>query len=455
LANVRLFVLFRTAFNARFYYPIFTILFLDFGLTLSQFAMLNAVWAGTIVLMEVPSGALADVMGRRNLLVFTGWVMVIEIALICLAPRSNTDVLFLCFLVNRVLSGVAEAAASGADEALAYDTLKANGMAHLWGRVLEVQMRVRSLAVIVAMSLGAAVYDPDLVQGVLSALGTEITVSKAVTLRLPLWLTLVMALVTLAAALKMREPDSGSTGSTATCQRPGIAGCKSAVFGALGMTLSAGRWILNTPFALVLIGAGLLFDGILRVVLTLTSQYYRLIDLPEAAFGLIGSALGLLGLVVPRLARAMAENRTPRFNLAVLAAMTVIGLAGLVPVWPVYGVLPVVLLAAVMYLINHFMSHYLNRITDSSRRATVLSFKGLAFNLSYGLAGIGYTLMLERLRSHDPGRLAAGMSPGAVEDQIFVASLATFPWIFMAALTVLVASAAWHLRRSDEHRQIG
>ncbi|MDH3869135.1 MAG: hypothetical protein OET08_07150, partial [Desulfuromonadales bacterium] len=45
IPNVRLFIIFRVLFNARFYYPVFSILFLDFGLTLSQFAILNAVWA--------------------------------------------------------------------------------------------------------------------------------------------------------------------------------------------------------------------------------------------------------------------------------------------------------------------------------------------------------------------------------------------------------------------------
>ena len=52
-----MFIAFRVFFNARFYYPVFTVLFLDFGLSLSQFAVLNAVWAASIVLCEVPSGA--------------------------------------------------------------------------------------------------------------------------------------------------------------------------------------------------------------------------------------------------------------------------------------------------------------------------------------------------------------------------------------------------------------
>jgi MFS family permease len=76
IRNIRLFIAFRVFFNCRFYYPVFTILFLDYGLTLEQFALLNAAWAATIVMLEVPSGALADTVGRKNLLVFTGILMV-------------------------------------------------------------------------------------------------------------------------------------------------------------------------------------------------------------------------------------------------------------------------------------------------------------------------------------------------------------------------------------------
>jgi MFS family permease len=71
-ANVRLFLAFRLLFNCRFYYPVYTILFLDLGLSLGEFAALNVIWALTIVLLEVPSGALADRFGRRPLVVAAG-----------------------------------------------------------------------------------------------------------------------------------------------------------------------------------------------------------------------------------------------------------------------------------------------------------------------------------------------------------------------------------------------
>ncbi|MFV1996174.1 MAG: hypothetical protein ACC661_12120 [Verrucomicrobiales bacterium] len=63
--NPRLFLYFRVLFNARFYYPIYAILFLDFGLTIGEFAVLNFSWAVTIVVLEVPSGALAAFLRLR------------------------------------------------------------------------------------------------------------------------------------------------------------------------------------------------------------------------------------------------------------------------------------------------------------------------------------------------------------------------------------------------------
>ena len=51
--NVRLFLAFRLLFNARFYYPVLAILFVDLGLTLDQYALLNVAWAVSIVLFAL------------------------------------------------------------------------------------------------------------------------------------------------------------------------------------------------------------------------------------------------------------------------------------------------------------------------------------------------------------------------------------------------------------------
>jgi MFS family permease len=442
-------------FNARFYYPVFTVLFLDFGLTIEQFALLNVAWAATIVILEVPSGALADTWGRRNLLIVASTLMVLEMALICFIPRGNPNVLFIIFLVNRIFSGAAEAAASGADEALAYDSLKAAADANDWGIVLEHQMRVQAIGFIIAMSIGAAVYDPVLVQKIIDWMGIKATVSQELTLRFPVFLTLVMSGLTLLTTLRMTEiltdksyRQSESAKNSKSIQK---------IVMSFKLTLQTGIWILKTPTALVIILVGLVFDSALRMVVTLTSQYYRLIQIPESFFGLIGSTIAIVGLIIPRLARAMVDHRTSEFNLMVMTVLAIVGLVGMTIFIPWFGIIPVILISAAMYLLRFFQSHYLNRITSSDQRATVLSFKGLSMNLAYGLVGILYSLLVRYLRS-TPDRLdqkGVELSSEAMEGAVFIESMGWFPWYFSVTTFLVLAYGGWRLyRQKDSRNQI-
>lgn len=438
--NVRMFIAFRVFFNCRFYYPIFTVLFLDFGLSVAQFSILNAVWAATIVMAEVPSGALADIVGRRRLLVFAAVSMLVEMAILCLAPRGNIGLLFGFFLVNRVLSGLAEAAASGADEAIAYDALQAEGMADQWGRVLDVQMRLRSVMFILTMTIGAAVYDPDLMTRVMDFFGSDVVFVQSQTLRFPLYLTFILALFTLAAVLRLDEicPDPEADG-TCESQFGGSA------MDAFRLTMDTGRWIFKTPFVLAVILFGMLFDGILRMVITLASQYYRMVQLPESVFGILGSAMALVGLFIPRLALRIAEHRSPAFCLWTTAATALAGLFGMAFFWPYTGLIPALVAFSALYMVGFYVSYFVNQQASSSRRATVLSFKGLAYNLSYGFIGLVYAGLLEVKKTGiDP----VGIDPQGVENLVFRETFFWFPLSLAAGLVVMTAgSLAWRGRR--------
>jgi MFS family permease len=350
IRNIRLFLAFRICFNSRFYYPVFSIFFLDFGLSLSQFAILNSVWAGTIVICEVPSGALADTIGRRNLLIFSGILMILEMTLLAFAPRENIEVLFLFFLVNRILSGMAEASASGADEALAYDSLSKEGNIKDWGMVLEKQMRLQSIGFIIVMILGGMVYDPDLMGKVAQWLGLNITVTKDVTLRFPVYLTMISAIFTLIISLMMEEVSNFKE----DCKQS--AKCVNSIADGLKITLQAGRWILNSPFVLIAILMGLIFDSVIRMVITMSSQYYRMIEIPEAMFGIIGSAVAMLGLFIPSIARRLVQHHTPFFNLGLTTVLTMSGLIGMSFFFPIFGLLPALCYSATCILSDFFLA---------------------------------------------------------------------------------------------------
>jgi hypothetical protein len=205
--------------------------------------------------------------------------------------------------------------------------------------------------------------------------------------------------------------------------------------------------------ALCIILAGLLFDHVIRVVITLNSQYLRAIHYPEASFGLIGSGLALMGMVIPKIAERMDGRFTPTTNFFTVAAMATMGLTGITFFWPYVGLLPLAMLSAVMMFTNFFSSRYLNQITASEQRATVLSFKGLSYNLAYGMAGLLYALLLAFLRRH-PAILAA-VGDKDLEALVFEQSFLYLPGYFILMLAVLIMVARLQLKRHTKPPKTG
>ena len=121
--------------------------------------------------------------------------MMIEMAVLLLAPIGGGGLLFGLFVMNRILSGAAEAAASGADEALTYDSLKAAGLEDRWGKVFERVQRDTSLAFFFAMMIGAAVYDPQMVNAVLTFFGAGFHIEQVDIIKLPILLTFLSSIV--------------------------------------------------------------------------------------------------------------------------------------------------------------------------------------------------------------------------------------------------------------------
>jgi MFS family permease len=420
--NVRSFTLFRVFFTARFYYPVYALLFLDFGLTLGQFALLNGIWAATIVLLEVPSGALADTIGRRRLLVVAGVCMLLEMAVLLVAPVGGGALLFALFVFNRVLSGAAEAAASGADEALAYDSLKAAGLESEWGRVLERVQRDTSLAFFFAMMIGAAVYDPRMINAVLAFCGASFTVTASQLVKLPLLLTFFSGIVVFCMALRMQETA-----------RPKSVSVTETMAESWRQTLAAGRWIWATPLPFGIILAAMVIDSIVRQFLTLASEYWQVIDLPIASYGLIGSGMALMGLFVPTVARVLTERSTPVKNFLLISTVVFAGLLGLGLAIPYWGILPAVLLYAAIQFTGYFVSRYLNEVAPSEQRATVLSFRGLSTNFSYGAVSLIYSGLIVWIQT----QTVAEATGEPAQDEVFIESLQSFGWYFLFTVVLV------------------
>lgn len=110
-------------------YAFYTILFIQRGMTVSDIAVLLALWSVFTIVFEVPSGVLADRWNRRNMLAigaalqglcFTIWFF------------SHS---FLMFAVGFVFWAIAGAFISGTEEGLTYDNLKSDGNEEIFAQV--------------------------------------------------------------------------------------------------------------------------------------------------------------------------------------------------------------------------------------------------------------------------------------------------------------------------------
>lgn len=386
--NSRRFVLFTVFYNARAYYPVLAILFLDLGLTLDQFVLLNLIWATTIFLFEVPSGALADTFGKKRLLVIASSLMVAEMLCLLCAPRDGGMLLFILCLINRFCSGLSEACASGADEALAYESLTGDDHAGQWDKLLATTMRWRSVGMVIAMILGGLIYNPEPLNHLLPA---SFQLTTNISHRLPVALVLCQALACLIITLRMVEPTRHADGDV-----------KSTCRGAFDLTIQTARWVFTHPRTRVIVIVGLAIDSVVRNFATITSSYYRLIELPEWSFGFIGASIGTLGWFVPTIAAKLNSRFSPLTNLGIAATLSLLGLAALAPAWPFFGLIPAMLLMTTLGYLGFTVSRSLHAEASSAQRATVLSVKGLAFNLGYGLFSLGFSSLIKFFPNESP-----------------------------------------------------
>ncbi|WP_328331144.1 MFS transporter [Kribbella sp. NBC_00382] len=127
-------------------YPVYQLLFTDHGLSATEVSSLFIIWSTTAFLLEVPSGAWADVFSRRKLLVlgtlvrglgFAGWIVVPSYA---------------GFALGFVLWGISSALISGTFEALVYDELAARGAADRYAGLIG---RAKSAALVLNLAATA------------------------------------------------------------------------------------------------------------------------------------------------------------------------------------------------------------------------------------------------------------------------------------------------------------
>lgn len=414
--NARTFILYRILFRARFYYPVFTLLFLDFGLSLSQFAILNSVWALTIVLFEIPLGGLADTIGRKKIIILSAILLNIELLVWLFAPINGGDTLFIFFLVNRILSGLCEAASSGADEALVYDSLEKANLKDDWAETLEKTQRYTSLYFMFVLFVGAMIYDPNVIGKITQFFGYQGSISQENCIKLPIILNQIAAVFVLINALSFKETWQQS------------AKISEAFRDSFKKVFTSIQWIKKSKIVILLLLIVMFSESLILQFLTLMQQYWKVIDIPILFYGIIGSGLAFFASLVPTFGKYCFKRFQFKTNFSICYLNLIIAYTLIALSIPYIGILPVILLYCTYQSIIYFNGCYIHDACEESYRATVLSVQSMLSFSKYGIVSILYSFLVAAI-SND--MIQASLN------QVFKKSLVAFPSYF--ALSTLCA----------------
>jgi MFS family permease len=130
---------------------VYALLFADTGLSVAQTSSLFVLWSAAGIALEVPSGAWADAVSRRLLLVAGPFLTAAGFLLWVLFPS------YWAFAAGFLLWGAKGAFGSGALEALVYEELDRLGEARRYAGLMGPAQAAGTVATLLAMALAAPV----------------------------------------------------------------------------------------------------------------------------------------------------------------------------------------------------------------------------------------------------------------------------------------------------------
>ena len=328
------------------YMPIVVPFYESNGLSMKDIMILQAVYSIAIVILEVPSGYLADVIGRKKTLIIGAVFGILGFT------TYSFSFGFMGFLVAEIILGIGQSCISGADSAMLYDSLLEKGEEKKYTRF---EGRITALGNVAEALAG-------IVGGLL----------VGITIRTPYLAQIFVAFIALPAAITLVEPNR---------KIPLIkAGMMEIVHIA--------RFALITDRPL---RRNILFSAITGCA-TLTMAWfaqpffeYTRIDI--AWFGILWTTLNLTVAITSYTAHRLEIRLGQRWSILLIALLIPLGYLALSRFNLPIGLLVLYLFYLVRGYATPVLKDYINRITASHIRATVLSVRNFIIRLLFAIVG--------------------------------------------------------------------
>jgi MFS family permease len=149
---LRIYYAYVFLFDFMLAYAIYTALFALHGLSITEIGVLLALWSGSAIVLEMPSGALSDHFDRRVLLILAPLAKAVTFILWAIAAGN-----FWLYGLGFLFWSLAQAMQSGSREALLYERMAAEGRGDDFDRVLGRDNAAEGLGIGLGTLLGGFV----------------------------------------------------------------------------------------------------------------------------------------------------------------------------------------------------------------------------------------------------------------------------------------------------------
>jgi MFS family permease len=334
------------------YMPIVVLFYESNGLKMKDIMVLQAIYSVVIVILEIPSGYLADVWGRKRTMLL-GAVMGA-----CGFAIYGFSYGFMGFLIAEIILGIGQSCVSGADSAMLYDSLMERNDQKRYSRF---EGRISSLG--------------NLAEAAAALLSIALV---TISLRTPYYGQIFIATLAIPAALTLSEPIRH----------------KKLLNNDFREIIDISRFAL---FGNKVLRRNILFSAFTGCA-TLTmawfaQKFFEFQGIDKIWFGLLWASLNITVAFASYFAHRLESSLKARgtiilISLAIPAAYIALSFSGLI-----WGLIILFLFYLVRGYATPILKDYINRITGSEIRATVLSVRNFIIRICFALAGplIGWT----------------------------------------------------------------
>ncbi len=336
--------------------PILMIFYQDLGFSAEQSFQLKAFYSISIVIFEIPSGYLADILGRRKTLIMGSILGTAGFAIYAVFSG------FLAFLFAEIILGIGQSFISGADSALMYDSLKADNRENEYVKYEGRNFSVGNFSEAIAGFFGGAL--------------------AGISLRLPFIIQTGVAFIAVPAAFLLIEPQI-----TSIKKHPRFGDIFRIIHFALVKNKSL-RW--NLIYSSIIGSATLTMAWIYPL-------YLKELGMSEIGIGTSSMALNLIvgftTLMAYKIEKRLRPKATVWFTTIIISGGFI--LSGWLNSYFILLVLALFYFAR--GIASPVLKDYINRITTSDIRATVLSIRSLIIRSFFSVIGPLFGFLTDRL----------------------------------------------------------